>query len=135
MITRMHVTMRSVKPTGITPKIFSLGSFTAVKEGRKFTFDFTDSEYEFSHDDEGHLNIDILLRNFDEDSFGPQKEIDRLMRRLEKEDFTEIFYECYEDEEEEGEIQMKVLTATFFDFSTNGDGLPIPVMGDEFPTL
>jgi len=134
MITRMEISYKSKKPTDITPAIFSTGSYTVSKEGKAFSFDFMDSEFSFRHEG-GFLFVDCLCKNYEEDTFQPQEEVDHLMRRLTKSDFTKIFYECFVDETETSSIELVPERITFYDYSTNGDGKPIEMIGDAFDNL
>ena len=134
MITRMELLYRSVLPTSVTPAIFSSGSYTAIKDGLVFSFDFVYSKWTYSHKD-GFLYVNCLLKEFDDDAYLPQHEVDSRMRRLTKSDFKEIFYECFANENETGEIKLTPLEMTFYDYSFCGDGKPMEVLGDAFDNL
>lgn len=134
MITRMAITYKSKKPTDIAPAIFTSGGYTVIKNGKEFSFDFMDSEYSIRHEN-GYLYMDCLCKNYDEDAYLPQEEIDLLMRSLAKSDFTDIFYECFADEEMQVSIDLMPEEIIFYDYSITGDGKPFEVSGKAFDNL
>ena len=134
MITRMAITYKSKKPTDIAPAIFTSGGYTVIKDGKEFSFDFMDSEYSVRHEN-GYLHMDCLCKNYDEDAYLPQEDVDHLMRSLTKSDFIDIFYECFADEDMQLSIDLMPEEIIFFDYSTTGDGKPIEVLGKAFDNL
>ena len=133
VITRMEITYRSKNPCDITPKLFSTGSYEIVLDGATLRFDFEDSEFEFSFEN-GYLYVNCLQKNLDIiDSGGMEEaEIDNMMRTARMDDYMEIYYECFENEEEceEGYIELIPQSITFYDCSDLGDGEPIIVEGE-----
>jgi len=134
MITRMAITYKSKKPTDIAPAIFTSGGYTVIKDGKEFSFDFMDSEYSVRHEN-GYLHMDCLCKNYDEDAYLPQEDVDHLMRSLTKSDFIDIFYECFADEDMQLSIDLMPEEIIFYDYSITGDGKPIEVSGKAFDNL
>jgi len=142
MITRMEITFKSKKKITCDskelektiPSILSPGSCRVKKDGMEFVFDF--EETESGHRYEGdHLYVDCMYKNYDEDLDLPLKTTDPILRKVTKEDFLEVNYECYADEDENIFIDLEPVDITFYDFSKYGDGKPIEVKGDGFTNL
>lgn len=148
MITRMEITYRSKLPCERNPEIFTTGSYTVKADGHEITFDFTEMIASTEIQD-GYLYVLALQKNFDENVLGdfgveelgesPVKYtipmIDAALRKAKKEDFTEIFYECFGDQQETDFIRLEPLDITFYDYSTTGDGKGIAVEGLAFSNL
>lgn len=136
MITRMEITYRSKDPCNIKPEIFSTGGYAISIDGKDLTFDFEEM-YANTRFEDGYIHIDSLQKNLDEEVLdGIKPEIaDYMLKSVKKEDFTEIYYECFADREENNPIELTIENITFYDFSESGDGQPIEVGGDSFCNL
>lgn len=138
MITRLEMVYRSELPCKKKPALFSTGSYTVKVEGREFTFDFEEMTA-CTEIKDGYLYVDVMQKNLDDSFFTSiePSEMDRLLRKVRKEDFTEIFYECYESPEEIGSISLVPVEMTFYDFSSTGDvdSAEIEVEGENFSNL
>ena len=133
MITRMYIGMESKNPCAKKPAIFSVGSFEIKANDKLLRFDFQDSETSTEIKD-GYLYTETTLRNFDYEVYPETNkyELDSVLRRVRKEGFTEIFYECYEEPDEKGHIEMIPVRIVFED---NALGHIIEVEGKEFSSL
>lgn len=136
MITRMVMLYRSETPCKEKPAMFTTGEYTVKVDGREFSFDFEDMAA-WTEIKDGYLYIDVLQQNLDVE-FTTSIELDEadgLLRRVRKEDFTEIYYECYGNADETDPISLEPVEITFYDFSDTGDGAPIVVEGERFSNL
>jgi hypothetical protein len=82
---------------------------------------------------DGYLNIWALQRNFDSCLFDSYtlEELDAALTKVKKEDFVEIFYECFSDQAEDEPICLEPVSIAFYDI----DGTPIVVRGSGFAWL
>lgn len=135
MITRMVMLYRSKAPCKKKPAIFSTGEYTVKIDGREFSFDFEDMAA-WTEIKDGHLYIDVLQQNLDFAfiTIAPD-EADSLLRRAIKEDFIEIYYDCYGNADETDPISLEPVEITFCDCSCTGNGDPIVVEGERFSNL
>lgn len=136
MITRMEILYLSKVPCYKKPAIFSTGGYSVKIDGLEFNFDFEDMIANAEIKD-GYLYIHSLQKNLDEtilDKITPD-EADGLLRKVKKEDFKEVFYECDSDINGDDPILLEPVTITFYDYSTTGDGTPITVKGERFSNL
>lgn len=136
MITRMEITYRSKNPCDIKPEVFNTGGYAITQNGTELFFDFEEMIANTRFEN-GFLYIESLQKNLDESiSEGFSTEvINRMLKSAKKEDFTEIYNECFADEEEKHPIELVAESITFYDFSASGSGEPIEVGGDSFNNL
>ena len=136
MITRMEMTYRSKEPCNVKPKIFTTGGYEIVKDSSTFHFDFEDMEASVDIEN-GYLHISCLQKNLDPSLLEgfQDAEVDRILQTAKKEDFSDIFYECFADDAETKPIELIPESIVFYDFSTTGTGEPIVVGGESFSGL
>ena len=130
MITRMEIIYRSQAPCSVKPAIFTTGGYAVTVGDRELHFDFEDMEANTEIED-GYLHINAVQKNFDESLLGgfTMAEADTTLRTATREDYTEIFYECFADESEGTPILLEPTSVVFFDYSVECDGQPIIVGG------
>lgn len=136
MITRMNIAYRSKEPCNVKPEIFSTGGYGILHEGKELTFDFEDMGAGTRFEN-GYLFIESEQRNLDEtvcDGVAPEL-VDRILRSAKKEDFTEIYYECFADSKMTKPVELEVESITFYDFTESGELLSIEVGGTAFTGL
>ena len=138
MMTRMEIAYKSKEPCGAKPAIFTTGGYRLNVGARELHFDFTDMEASTEIID-GYLHITAVQKNFDDSLidtylFTPSG-VDIALRLAKKEDFTEIYYECFADKDEEQFIDLEPLSIVFYNFSADGDGEPNEVEGTAFSNL
>ena len=117
MITRMEITYRSENLCNIEPKIFTTGGYSIKKEGQEINFDFEDMTANFFFEN-GYLYIESTQKNIGEtvsEGISPD-ELGNILRSVKKEDFTEIYYECYADREEQNLIKLIPENIVFYAF-------------------
>jgi len=133
MITQMEITYRSENPCNVKPEIFTTGGYIIKNIGNDITFDFEDMTANTRFEN-GYLYIDALQKNIDytvsEDI--PPEVLDNIFRTVKKEDFIEIFYECFEDQKEQHFINLIPESIVFYDFKESGNMTPIEVTGTSF---
>ena len=143
MITRMEITYKSVLPRTVEPGIFSTGNYIVSKDGESISFDFTEMESSFRFEG-GYMYIDVLQKHWDDDYCPEQSLVDQFMRRLTKNDFIDMFYECFDTKDANGNelaeedylsVELVPIDITFYDCSESGDGKPIIVTGEAFDNL
>ena len=136
MITRMEITYRSKEPCSIKPEIFTSGGYSITKDNAVLNFDFEDMTASCRYEGK-YLFIDVIQKNLDESLLdGMSLELaDRILRTAIKEDFMEVYSECFADSEETEAIKLIPMEIEFYDFSLEGDGLPIKILGDSFCNL
>jgi len=129
----MEITYRSENPCNIKPEIFTTGGYTVKKGDKEITFDFEDMTANIRFEN-GYLYIDSMQKHLDEttsDGINPE-ELDKILRSVKKEDFTEVFYECYADQEEKNFIKLLPESIVFYDYSEGSETEPIEVSGKDF---
>ena len=130
----MEITYKSENPCNAKPEIFTTGRYTITNNGNDVHFDFEDSFAEFRFEN-GYMYIYSLQKNLDKIvSEGiSSEELDNILRSAKKEDFTEIYYECYADQEEQNFIKLIPESIAFYDFSKDSiSNEPIEVKGTAF---
>lgn len=103
------------------PEIFTTGGYTGVdKDGKEIIFDWCDM-YAFVEElDDGRMEIEVTLKNFDIEFLRDSNEITSISaRELSKLNLNEIFYECYLDKEEEGFVELDIIEFIIYDCETN----------------
>ena len=133
MITRMEITYRSETPYKDKPAIFTTGEYTINQNGNDIHFDFEDMTADACIKD-NYLYIYSEQKNMDEtvsEGVSPE-EFDNILRSVKKEDFTEIYYECYADRKEQNFIKLIPENIVFYAFDESGNITQIEVTGDEF---
>lgn len=109
------------KPLGKKPAIFSTGGYSGkTKDGKEIIFDWLDSYGRATVREDGHVEIEVDLCNFDEeftvDSSDKNSGADKLTpESLTAITLTEVFYECFADEEEEDFIYLDVVEFAVYD--------------------
>ena len=133
MITRMEITYRSENPYKNKPAIFTTGGYTINQNDNDIHFDFEDMTAD-AQIKNNYLYIYSEQKNMDEtvsEGISPE-ELDNILRSVKKEDFTEIYYECYADREEQNFIKLISENIVFYAFDETGNMTQIEVTGDEF---
>ena len=136
MITRMEITYRSENPCNIKPEIFTTGGYTITNNGNDIHFDFEDMYADFRFEND-YLYIDALQKNIDETVLEniSSEELDKILRSVKKKDFTDIYYECFGDKEEQHFISLIPESIVFYDFSEEAEMLPVKVQGTGFVNI
>ena len=133
MITRMEITYKSENPYNDKPEIFTTGGYTINQNGNDIHFDFEDMAADACIKD-NYLYIYSEKRNIDETvskGINPE-ELGNILLSVKKEDFTEIYYECYADREEQNFIKLIPENIAFYAFDEFGNMTQIEITGDEF---
>lgn len=136
MLTRMELVYRSKYRCSRTPAIFTTGGYYFTVDNRQYHFDFEDMEAGTRLED-GFLYINVLQKNLDESLLNgwTMSELSDALCKAKKEDFNDIFYECFADADEKQLITLEPVSITFYDFSAEGTGKPIEVGGEGFTNL
>ena len=117
MITKMEITYRSESPCDIEPGIFTTGGYTVSQNGKDIHFDFEDMRGNCRFES-GFLYVDAVQSGLDytvSEGIEPEA-LDNILRSAKKEDFTEIYYECYADEDERNHVKLIPESIIFHDF-------------------
>lgn len=131
MITRMNITFKSKERVNTKPKIYSIGGFEIQYSGKSYRFDFEESGTSVKLDDDGFLHVRSELKNIDEDySSASAIELNRIFRLATKEDYSEIYYECFQESEDEEPIHLICIDISYYDFDTPDE--EITVLGNKF---
>lgn len=138
MITRMEITYRSKEPCSKKPEIFTTGGYEVLTNNLTVSFDFEEMTANCRFED-GYLYIDVLQKNLDKsilDSNGISLEqADMVLRCAQKEDFREIYNECFVDLGEDEPLVLIPMEIEFADYSAGADTSPIRVLGNSFCNL
>jgi hypothetical protein len=106
MILRGNIVLRSKNPMRKSDmKIFSIGGFAAIdSQEREFCFDWTSYEASVIELEDGHLEIDVDLREFDEEFWQDSNEENGFEKEYTDPSFivnsqlVEVSYEAFENE-------------------------------------
>ena len=84
-----------------------------------------------------YLHIHAVQRNFEKSLFDgyTYEELDDALKQASKDDFTEIFYECFADQAEKIFIKLEPVGITFYDYALHYDFNSFEVDGDGFINL
>lgn len=136
MISRMEIHYRSKAPCSQKPAIFTTGGYRICVKGKEYHFDFEDMQATIAFDGE-LLHIYSEQRNFERSLFDgyTYEQLDSALKQVGKEDFTEIFYECFADENESEHIDLEPVSITFYDYALHYDYNAIEVDGNRFTNL
>lgn len=139
MIIGMEIKYRSQERCDKLAKIFTTGSYSVNIDGHELSFDFEEMVGTQEIED-GYLYVCAEQKNLDEDILGkvhreiidnyPKvttekislEEADYLLKKVKKEDFSDIYYECFSDLEEEEYIPLVPISIHILDYSVMGVG-------------
>lgn len=114
----------SRKPIGKKPYVFSTGGYSGTtKDGKGIIFDWCETYGYATVREDGHVEIEADLRCFDEeftiDSSEKGSGADNLApETLTTIELTEVFYECFLDEQEEEFVYLDVVEFSVYDPET-----------------
>jgi hypothetical protein len=111
---KMNIHYRSKEPCDKKPQIFSTGGYRVNTGGREYHFDFEDMEATIEFAD-GYLNIHSSQWSLEKSLFDDytHEELIAVLMHAKKEDFTEIFNECYGNLDETEDIPLDVVDISF----------------------
>lgn len=119
---RGYIKYVSRKPVGKKPEIFTTGGYSGVnKDGVEIMFDWEEFSAGATVLEDGRIEIEAHLRGFDTEFFKDSNETIKSItaEELAKLNLTEVFYECYEDQNEENFIYLDVVEFVLYHWDSD----------------
>ena len=122
MAIRGNIKYRTRKPLGKKPPVFFTGGYSGkTKNNHKITFDWTESYGTATVLDDGYVEIEMTLRDFDweftinnsDSEAKPEELTPEVLSNLE---LTDVSYECYADENEEEFVHLDLVEFAVYDY-------------------